>query len=148
MRLFIFIMLFILDVRAETWTPITTTRALNTNFTPSTLYDTLVSYSVVSTCTATLLGGQSQTIELRSDTAATPTTVRATYTNANTVTLAIGITMTNTQASQLSYIVPRGHNVRVNSAGNCSAVSIVSQVESQEKPEFDGVDFTTGFPFK
>lgn len=145
---YLFLIFLSLNVHAWTVVPANNSRALNTNYLLSSSVDTWVSYSVTSTCTATLIGGQTETIELRSDTATTPTTVRATYTNGNTVSLAIAITVTNTQASQLSYLVPRGHSIRINSTGTCTAVSIVSQVELPVKSEFDGVDFTTGFPFK
>lgn len=149
MKLIIFLSILIsLSAFAVTVSPTTTTRTVNTNFQPSTIYDAHVIYSLTSTCTATLLGGQTQTIELRSDAASVPTTVRSTYTNSNSVALAIAITVVNTQAGQLSYIVPRGHFVRLNSTGSCTSVSVVSQVEEQIKPEFDAVDFTTGFPFK
>lgn len=148
MKYFLIIFLFCFHAIAITFSPANNARALNTNFTPSTTRDTFVGYSITSTCTASLIGGQTQTVELRSDSAASPTTVRATYTNANTVSLAIAITVTNTQAGQLSTIVPRGHSVRINSAGTCTAVSIISQVEIPFRPEFDAIDFTTGFPFK
>lgn len=112
-----------------TYTASTPTRSLNTNFTPSASNGVFVSYSIAATCTATISGGQTSTFELRSDPNATPTTVRATSSVGNSVTLAIAITSINTQTAELSYLVPPGHNVRLVSSGTCTAVSIVSQSE-------------------
>lgn len=148
MKYLLLILFFTIKTFGWSVVPLNNSRALNTNYQFSTTRETYACYSVVTTCTSTLLGGQTHTIELRSDTASTPTTVRGTYINANTVSLAIAITVTNTQANQLCYIIPRGHYIRLNSTGTCSSVSIVSQFEETVFPEFDAVDFTTGFPFK
>lgn len=112
-----------------TYTPSATSRALNANFTPSATNARMVFYSIAASCSATLAGGQTSTIELRSDTSATPTTVRSTVSVGNTVALAVAITVTNTQTAMLSYLVPPGHNVRLVSSGTCTGISIVSQSE-------------------
>lgn len=112
-----------------TYTPNATSRGLNANFTPSATNARMVFYSIAASCSATLAGGQTSTIELRSDTSATPTTVRSTVSVGNTVALAIAITVTNTQTAMLSYLVPPGHNVRLVSSGTCTGISIVSQSE-------------------
>lgn len=106
----------------------TSARALNTNFKPSTTLPVWVSYSIAFTCTASLAGGQTSAVELRSDTATTPTTVRATTGDQNSVSLAIAITSVNGQTASLTYLVPPNHNVRLASSGGCT-VSIVSQSE-------------------
>lgn len=113
-----------------TYTPLSNAlRALNTNFQLSATTGTWVSYSIAATCTATLLGGQSETVELRSDTNATPTTVRSTTAISNSVSLAISITAINTQTGVISAFIPPGHNVRLVSSGTCTSVSVVSQSE-------------------
>lgn len=112
-----------------TYTASTPSRALNTNFTPSATNAVFVSYSIGMTCTATILGGQSSTVELRSDTNATPTTVRASINAGNSVSIAISLTAVNTQTVSLIYLVPPGHNVRLVSSGTCTALSIISQSE-------------------
>lgn len=111
-----------------TYTPSASTRALNTNFTPSATQATFVTYTISITCAATLAGGQTGTVELRSDTSTTPTTVRSTVSNTNSVALAVAITVTNTQVASVSYLVPPGHNVRLVSSGTAT-VSIVAQSE-------------------
>lgn len=131
------------------YTPSTPTRALNTNFTPNANFPTWVSYSIAIAATATLTGNQQGTVELRSDSAATPTTVRGTASAGVNLALGVAITFTNSQTCQLSYLVPPGHNVRlVSSVVGTPTISIVSQVEVVITPEFDGVDFATKFPFK
>lgn len=144
----IFALLFSLNAGAVNVNPTTSTRALNTNFQVSTAYPTWVSYSISASCSATLLGGQTHTFELRSDTANPPTTVRVTTATSITVALAIAITVTNGQTVQMAYLVPAGHFVRINATGTCTGVAVVSQVESTITPQFDGVDFTTGIPYK
>jgi len=115
-----------------TATPSTPSRSFNSNFTPSATKAVFVSYSVTIACTASLSGGQSATVELRSDTNATPTTVRAAVANANSVSLAIALTAVNTQTSVLSYVVPAGHSVRLaapSAGGTVCTTSIAAQTE-------------------
>lgn len=112
-----------------TYTTSTPSRTLNSNFTPSSTNAVFVSYSIGMTCTASLSGGQTSTIELRSDTNATPTTVRASISAGNSVSIAISLTAINTQTVSLNYLVPPGHNVRLVSSGTCTSLSIVSQSE-------------------
>lgn len=82
-------------------------------------------------CTATLAGGQNGTVQLLSDTASPPTTVRATARNENSVTLAIALTAVNNQTIPLSYLAPPNHNVRLATSftGNSCTMSIVTQTE-------------------
>lgn len=111
-------------------TPSTPSRTLNSNFTPNATKAVFVCYTIEISCDATLIGGQSGTVDLRSDTNATPTTVRCQVQNLNAVLLGVGVTMRNTQRVCLSYIVPAGHNVRLVSASVGSpTISIVQQSE-------------------
>lgn len=111
-----------------TYTPSTPSRTLNNNFTPSASDAVWVTYTIEITCTATLSGGQTGTVELRSDTNATPTTARSSISNSNSISLAIAITSSNTQRASVSYLVPANHNVRLVSSGTAT-ISIVHQSE-------------------
>lgn len=114
----------------NTAVPSTPTRALNTSFIPNATYPSWVCYTIEITCTASLTGGQTGGVELRSDTAATPTTVRASVSNANSVSLAIALTAINTQRATVSYLVPAGHSVKlVSSSTGSPSISIINQVE-------------------
>lgn len=110
------------------YTASTPTRTLNTNFTPDATKAVSVVYTIQIACTATLIGGQTGTVQLLSDTNTTPTTVRDTVANTNSVSLAIAVTVVNTQTASLHYIVPPGHNVRLASSGTAT-ISIISQSE-------------------
>lgn len=108
-------------------------RTLNSaGFQPSTTKVVLVTYSVRITCTASLAGGQDGKIELMSDSNSTPTTVRATAQNRNSVSLAIALTAVNEQTTCLTYLVPIGHYIRLTSTQTTGtpAFSIVSQTET------------------
>lgn len=102
-------------IRAFTLNPIPTTpaRTFNTNFTPNTSRPTLCIYSVQVDCTTTLASGDDGVIDLRSDTAVTPTTVRCSM--RNRIFQGVGVTVgTNSVVrSVLMYLVPAGHNVRL-----------------------------------
>lgn len=114
-----------------TITPSTPTRTLNTAFRPSTTKATLVNYSVqVQAATPLLAGSATATVELLSDAAATPTTVRARASVGQQVGLSVSVAITDSNVIPLSYIVPAGHYVLLKStvAGTASA-SIVAQTE-------------------
>lgn len=113
---------------AQTITTSTPTRTLNSTFTPSTTKAVFVSYSVSISCTASLAGGQNGSIELRSDSASPPTTIRAVSANANSVALAIALTVVNAQTTVLSMLVQPNDTVRLVSTGSCTN-SIVAQTE-------------------
>lgn len=104
-------------------------RSLNSDFTPNETKAVLVSYTVEITCTASLSGGQSGLVELRSDINATPTTVRCAVSNANSVSLALAVTLVNTYKGVLSYLVPPGHVVRLVSSGTAT-ITLTNQVET------------------
>lgn len=117
-------------------TPSTPTRTLNSNFTPSMTKAVLCIYTVSISCTASLSGGANGSVELRSDTNATPTTARSRVSNANSVSLAIALTSINNQESVLTYLCPAGHNVRLVSAQTLGTptISITSQTEVSLDP--------------
>jgi|SRR5882672_9046137 len=87
----------------------TPARTLNTNFTPDTGRPVFCIYSVE------INSGDSEDglVELRSDTAATPTTVRSSGRNQFNVTGILGVGGNSITTAQLSYLVPPGHNVRL-----------------------------------
>lgn len=105
--------------------PSTPSRTLNANFTPNATKATMVFYTIEITCILSLLGGQTGTVELRSDSAATPITARCAVRNANSGIIGL----TNTQYSVVSYLVPAGHNVRLVSSGTAASITIVNQAE-------------------
>lgn len=109
----------------------TPTRVIGTAFQPSATKQTLVSYSVQITCTATIGGNQNGKIELLSDASNPPTTIRATAQNRTAVSLAIALQAINEQTTQLTYLVPAGHFVRLVSTQTTGtpAFAIISQTE-------------------
>jgi hypothetical protein len=104
-------------------TPSTPTRALDTAFQISTSNAYMVFYTISISVTSTLLGSQAGAVELRSDSAATPTTARSKVSN----TLS-GVAATNTKEAVLCYLVPAGHYVKLVSSG-AGTLSITSQTE-------------------
>jgi hypothetical protein len=115
-------------------TPSTTStpgRALNTTFQPSATRPVLVMYSCRVVSSLTILGGQIGRIELRSDAASPPTTVRCRMAGGSTGTLAVGLNIQDEVEAVLVYLVPEGHNVRlvtVNETGT-PTFSLVAQTE-------------------
>jgi len=102
-------------------------RALGTAFQPSSTRPVATSYSGRVSCTSTLLGGQAGRIELLSDAANPPTTVRARVACALS-----GVVATNGAESPLAYIVPIGHYVLLQSVTETGTptYTLTSQVES------------------
>lgn len=101
------------DGLRSSFTPTTTSRTFNTDFTPSATRPTLVIYSVEIGCTTTLLSGDDGVIELRSDTAGTPTTVRCSVRNRLFQSLGVTVGTNSVVRDLLVYLVPAGHNVRL-----------------------------------
>lgn len=95
----------------------TPTRTLNSNFQPSASRPSLCIYTGTWTVSLSVTGNQAGAVELRSDSAATPTTVRADQ--PFVMNLALGLTIGSTQSNPwlLSYAVPAGHNVRLPTTG-------------------------------
>lgn len=112
-------------------TPSTPARALNTVFQPSATKITLITYSVRITCTATIGGNQDGKVDLLSDAANPPTTVRATMQNRMAVTLALTLQAINEQTSVLTALVPAGHYVKLltTQTTGTPAFALVSQTE-------------------
>ena len=108
----------------------TPSRSLGTAFQPSATKVTNCSYSVSVQCSSLLLGNASGKVELLSDTANPPTTVRATV--AQSISGVLSLVNSNTQP--LTYKVPAGHYVLLKSTtvGGTVAYGIVSQTEQTE----------------
>lgn len=113
---------------SATYTRTQTTRALNTNFTPSATSAVFACYSVDFTCSLSLAGTCTGTVELRSDSNATPTTVIGTAGNKLTLGLGIVVATTVGGAVQLCGLIRPNDNARLVSSGSASP-SIVSQSE-------------------
>lgn len=105
---------------ATTSTPATSARALDTTFTPSATRYVMVSYTVLMFLAAL----DDSTVELRSDAASPPTTVRCLM---RSQAGAVGLGGQRATGA-LIYIVPPGHNVRLVLSGT-GTVSIAAQTE-------------------
>lgn len=115
-------------------------RALDTNYTPHASRAVLCIYTVRINCDVTVpaLTGTATTtgrIELRSDNAATPTTMRcqARVSNSATHTLSVslGLTLGNSNDLVLTHMVPPGHKVRLVTVSEAGAptFSLVAATE-------------------
>lgn len=95
----------------------TPSRDLDTNFTPNANHLVMGFYTIrIVTALLTPTGS----VELMSDTNSTPNTVRS--------RVAVTVSLNQTQDLVLSYLVPKGHNVRLASAGTAT-ISIINQSE-------------------
>lgn len=105
-------------------------RVIGTVFQPNTTKVVNGQYAVSVSCQSLLLGNASGKIELLSDSANPPTTVRDTV--ANAISGVLSLVNSNTQA--LRYKVPAGHYVLLKSTviGGTATFSIVSQSEVTE----------------
>jgi len=92
-------------------------RSLNANFQPSATRPTLCVYTGTWQGSLSVTGSQTGTVELRSDSAATPTTARTSVVPA--VNLALGLTVGSTINLPwvLAYSCIAGHNVRLVTSG-------------------------------
>lgn len=103
------------DLLRAALSPTTPTRALNTNFQPSTTRPTFVVYTVK--LAISLLTNTTVTVELRSDASNPPTTVRAQAHHSGTPAVDL-----NSQVDiPMAYIVPIGHFVRLQTSGTGTA---------------------------
>lgn len=120
-----------LDGLSLHFTVTTPTRTLNTTFTPNTSRPTLCIYTCEIGGVTTLLSGDDGTIELRSDAAVTPTTVRCSMRNRVFQTLGVTIGTQSIVRSVLVYLVPPPHNVRLVSTALVAAptFAIINQTE-------------------
>lgn len=114
-----------------TVTPATSSRALNTTFQPSTTKAVEVCYTINLSVTNPLLVGTSTAqVQLRSDAASPPTTVRDTVAASSAVGVSVTLQLTTGNVLSLRYIVPAGHYVRlVSSTTGTGSATIVNQVE-------------------
>jgi len=95
------------------------TRTLNSAFQPSTTRNALVSYSVDIACSATLIGGQTGTVflEYADDSGFTTNVVEVgRFVNGNSVSLAIAITVNQTNTGTISGMIPANKYVRLRTA--------------------------------
>lgn len=116
----------------STVTPSTPTRAIGTAFQPSATNAALCIYSIQIACTASLSGGQAGQVQLLSDAANPPTTVRSTIANQNTSALTIGLTVVNNQTATLSYLVPIGHYVKLVSTNTTGTPTYTMVAQAEE----------------
>lgn len=109
----------------------TSTRALATAFQPSVLRPTMGYYSARIVSTITLSGGEAGRIELLSDSANPPTTVRGRCAGGATGTVVLGLSLNDTAECQLSYLVPAGDYVLLRSVteSGTPAYSLTAQAE-------------------
>lgn len=109
----------------------TPSRSLGTAFQPSTTRPSLVSYSGRVVSSLSISGGQSGRIELRSDSSNPPTTVRARVAGGITGTAVVGVAMSDTVEAPITYLVPAGHWVLLQSVNETGTptYSLGAQVE-------------------
>lgn len=107
------------------------TRTLNTNFTPSATKSTFVCYTARTQVTNPLLVGTSTaTVRLLSDTSVTPTTERGRVEASSAVGVTVALALTTSNTAPICYIVPAGHNVRLESTtSGTGTATLVSQFE-------------------
>lgn len=100
-----------------------------TTFTPNATHAVEACYTFNTACTLTLAGTCSAIVEFRSDTNATPTTVR--MQTGSTMTLGIGVVVATTVGGpqQMCWLVPPGFNVRLVSTGTAAITTILNQTE-------------------
>lgn len=95
------------------------TRSLNSPFQLSTTRFALVFYSTDIACTSTLTGGQTGTVYLEicaSSGFSSGVQTLSSFTNGNSVSLAIAITVVQTNTASLSGLVPPGYYARLRTA--------------------------------
>jgi hypothetical protein len=115
----------------DTFTVTNNSRTIGTAFQPSATRPTLVSFSVRVVSGLTLSGGAAGRVELRSDSGATPSTVRARVAGGATGTVVVGISMSDTAEGTMTYLVPAGHYVLLQSVNETGTptYSITAQYE-------------------
>lgn len=111
--------------------PTVTTRALGATFQPNPFKAVFVSYSVKTSVTNPAIAGTSSaTVTLVSDAASTPTTERGRVEATSGVGVSVTLALTTSNTAALTYVVPAGHYVRLNSTtSGTGTTAIVSQVE-------------------
>lgn len=105
-----------LHARVDTVTTTTPTRVLGTAFQPSTTTARQVAYSASADCTISISGGMEGRVELLSDSANPPTTIRQDITGCKaTGTVVLGVSQVIGTRGSASYLVPRGDYVLIRS---------------------------------
>lgn len=114
-----------------TVTPATPARALNTAFQISATKAAFACYSIALSVTNPLLIGTSTAqVQLLSDSATTPTTLRATAAIGSGVGVTVTLALTTTNTIPVCYMVPAGHYVRlVSSTSGTGSATIAAQTE-------------------
>lgn len=109
----------------------TPSRTLGTAFQVSTTRPALVSYSARVVSALSLAGGQAGRVELRSDASNPPTTVRQRVAGGLTGTVVVGVAMSDTAEGTMTYLVPAGHYVLLQSVNETGTptYSLPAQVE-------------------
>jgi hypothetical protein len=109
-----------------------TSRALETAWTPSADKAVLVVVTVRIAVTSTIGGASEAAVELRSDSASTPTTVRTRAQNRAAVSLAIALQVVDEKTFTLVHLVPAGDKVlltkSVNTGANTTVLERVTEV--------------------
>lgn len=106
-------------------------RSLNTIFQPSSTQDCNVYYSVDISCTSTLLSGQSGTVVLEMATNSGFTTGVQTlsqFTNSNSVSLSISVTIVQINTACLTGFVPSGNYLRLRTVNGTGTPTFTYQV--------------------
>lgn len=113
-------------------TPSTPSRTTASAFQPSTHRPVAVSYSVRIAAAITLTTGAAGRFELKSDASNPPTTVRARVAGGVTGTLVIGASLSTLAEAPLTYIVPAGHYVQIDTVTEAGTptYTITTQVET------------------
>lgn len=121
---------------AVTYTASTPSRTLNTNFTPSATNAVNVCYTFKISCSISLGGTCDGNVELRSDTNATPTTVRGRTQMSLGGTLLIGLIVSNSKEAPLCYLVPPNNNVRLVSTTISGSPNITMLIQAETAISF------------
>lgn len=108
------------------------TRVLGTPFQPSASAPTLVCYSARIVSSLTLSGGQAGRMELLSDVANPPTTIRCRVAGGATGTGVVGLTVTDTAEGGLCYLIPVAHFVLLRSVNETSTPTYSLTTQSEE----------------
>jgi hypothetical protein len=109
----------------------TPSRSLGSAFQPSATRPVLAIYSARVSCVLTLTSGQAGRVELLSDAANPPTTIRARVAGGCTGTLSVGLALTDTAEAPLVYLVPAAHYVLLRSVNETGTptYSLTTQAE-------------------
>lgn len=112
----------------------TPSRTLGTAFRPSTDRPTLVTFSANAECSISLSGGQEGRVELLSDSANPPTTIRAELAGCkNTGTVVLGVSEVVGSRGTATYWVPTGDYVLVRGVNVTSTPTLVITHQTEQR---------------